>query len=305
MVRDRPVFAMLCVSLAATQNPPIAALIGLIVLLYPAARRLAWMTAAVWLAALHPLYYLCRIGRTTALVEGDIRIPPLMRYGAVLWDLNLGLVANAPFFALAVLAALVVFWRGWASHRREAAFAAVAGAWLLFAFTQAVNINHGGTPSMSRYALWLIPLAFVALPEAESPAGPRLTRTLTLLTTASVVWSMVYFHPRRPEGHLKPTRLAMWQWTRHPAWQNPVPEVFAERLRAQDAVNELAGTPGCEKVLIQAGTWPQPCAPAATPERCTQPDTWCYGNRTANGYDFVQVPRRGGYRIGWPIVKGR
>ncbi len=30
---------------------------------------------------------------------------------------------------------------------------------LLFAFAQTMNVNHGGTPGMSRYALWFIPLA--------------------------------------------------------------------------------------------------------------------------------------------------
>ena len=104
---------------------------------------------------------------------------------------------------------------------------------------------------------------------------------------------------------MRPTRLAMLQWTRFPGWQNPVPEVFAERLRGQDAVNELAGTPGCEKVLIQAGTWPHLCVPQPSPDACMQANAWCYGNRTSAGYDFVQVPRRGGYRLAWPLEKGR
>jgi hypothetical protein len=306
LVRDRPGVAMACIGLAATQNPPIAALLPLVLLLYPAARsRWVWIAVALLLAALHPAYYLWTIGKTTALIEGDIRIPPLMRYGAVLWDLNIGLLSNAPFFALACGIGLVAARQGWTSRWRDATLAAVAGAWFLFSFTQAVNINHGGTPSMSRYALWLLPLAFPVLPHAGDRLGPRVSWAMGAAVAVSVFWSVLFFYPQRPEGHLQPTPLAHWQWTRFPGWQNPVPEIFAERLRGRDAVNELAATPGCEKVLIQAGVWPEPCPPQPTPPRCRQPDASCYANRADGRYEFVQVPRRGGYTIAWPPERGR
>ena len=37
------------------------------------------------------------------------------------------------------------------------------------------------------------------------------------------------FPPSRPEGHLQTTPFAHWLWTRHPMWNDPRPEVFAER----------------------------------------------------------------------------
>jgi hypothetical protein len=306
--RTSPAAAIIAAAVAATQNPPIAALVPLVLFLNflngDAMPRKRWIVAAVWIASLHPLYYLWTIGQSTALIGGDIRIPTWTRYATVVWDLNLGLVPNAPLLALAcVVAALVA--RGWTARPRDFALSMFAAAWFLFSFSQAININHGGTPSMSRYVVWLLPLAFAVLPAAGEVTPRRGGRAIAVLAGASIVWSMVFFHPRRSEGHLHPTRLAMFQWTRYPAWQNPVPEVFAERLRGRDAVNELAGTPGCEKVLIQAGIWPHPCVAQPLPAACAQADAWCYGNRTEDGYDFVQVPRRGGYRLAWPPQAGR
>jgi hypothetical protein len=259
----------------------------------------------VWIAALHPLYYLWQIGQSTALIDGDIRIPPLMRFGAVLWDFNVGLASNAPLLTAALLMTLVAARRQLTNRGRHVLLAVCAGVWFLFSFTQAININHGGTPSMSRYALWLVPLTLVWMPERAGTTDPRPQRLLLALTAASIAWNVAFFHPRLPEGHLRPTRLASFQWTRFPAWQNPVPEIFAERLRGRDAVNELAATAGCEKVLIQAGTWPHPCPAQPMPPACAQPDVWCYGNRTRDGYEYVQVPRRGGYRLAWPPQRGR
>jgi len=37
--------------------------------------------------------------------------------------------------------------------------AAASAAWLAFVAATAGNVNHGGTPGLSRYATWFIPLA--------------------------------------------------------------------------------------------------------------------------------------------------
>ena len=57
---------------------------------------------------------------------------------------------------------IVTAWRR-AGPSRRLAFVLGAQAFFLFAFAQAPNANSGGTPGMSRYALWLLPLAVLLL----------------------------------------------------------------------------------------------------------------------------------------------
>jgi hypothetical protein len=177
----------------------------------------------------------------------------------------------------------------------------LGAAALLFAFAQAININHGGTPGMSRYAVWLIPLAVAVLPKRrtiESTHELKRERLLWGAAIVSAIWSIAFFRPSLPDQSLVPTRLALYQWTHYPGLLNPVPEIFAERLRHQDGVNTLAATPDCEKVLIQSGQWPDPCRPQSAPWFCVDQGAHCYANRTARrDYRYVRVERRGGWRL--------
>jgi hypothetical protein len=109
---------------------------------------------------------------------------------------------------------------------------------------------------------------------------------------ASAVLGVWAFHPARPEAVDRPTRLASFLWTRHPSFDNPLPEIFAERLRGLDENWLPVATPGCEKVLLPGrggrdSVWPMPCAPASVPARCQVAGATCYANRTATGYEFV------------------
>ena len=296
LVSSRPWLASIAAALASTQNPPIAVLIPLIVLLFPEARTrraVPWIAASVALALLHPSYYLWRIGRWTPLLESDLRIPTLTRFFAVLFDLNIGLLVNAPLFVLAAGAGAMVAVRAGIARKREMLLAVLAGAVFLFSFAQTMNVNHGGTPTMSRYALWLIPLVMPFLP-GRSIEGSRhsLEWIFTGCAIGSAMLSLMWFRPSLPEDSVTPTRVAMYQWTHYPGLLNPVPEIFAERLRHQDGVNLLAATPGCEKVLLKGGVWPDPCAPVEIPGWCKGPDVLCYANRAAGGYAFVTALRR-------------
>jgi hypothetical protein len=97
------------------------------------------------------------------------------------------------------------------------------------------------------------------------------------------------FQPRLPERYCEPTRLANLIWTRWPSLDNPLPEIFAERIWGGEFGMAPAATPGCTKVLLIGGQWPVPCAPLAIPSFCDRPNSLCYANRAAGGYDFVQV----------------
>ena len=297
-----PWWSLVAAGAAATQNPGNAALVPILAAAACVGRgpvvrdRRFWagLAAGVGLAALHPAYYLLRLGTPTRLAStGDVHWVTLQEYAAVLVDPNIGLLPQAPIYAAAVLA--VLLWLAFRAPRRLAspgiAAAFVSGAWLAFVAATATNVNHGGTPGLSRYATWFIPLAIPLFQEADRLLGRRMAwMALPALASAALgVWA---FHPARAEAPDRPTRLASFLWTRHPSLDNPLPEIFAERLRGLDENWLPAATAGCEKVLLPGrggrdSVWPMPCVPATPPARCREPGAVCYANRTKTGYEFV------------------
>jgi hypothetical protein len=298
-------WAALCFAIAATQNPPIGGLVVLVAGIAAWQRR-ARMGAlwpwglAVAILGLHPAYYWYQLGRLTPLVEShDLRLPAWRTLLTPLLDLNLGLLVNAPLLLLVIGGALVLAC-GRREDRGRAGFVLAASGLFLVAFTQAPNVNSGGTPGMTRYALWLLPPAVLIL--ARLPRQGWRGALAGGLTAASVVWSLWWFRPTLPERYLEPTRVALYVWSNYPAVENPLPEIFAERLRHQDGVNTLASTPNCAKALIQSGVWPDPCEPVGTlPPDCRAKEALCYGNRRPDGsYAFVPTSRRGGINL-WEL----
>ena len=174
-------------------------------------------------------------------------------------------------------------------RRRDIAAAALATAALLVTFAQTLNVNSGGTPGPSRYAIWLVPLALPLLSAACEKIQAR--NAVTVLAVASAAWCMWEYSPDQPEGHLKPTWLAEVLWHHAPAWHNGLPEIFAERTSGFEP-GTLPSSAGCAKILFAGDLWPHDCPRAAIPPQCQQPDMLCYANRKAgDGYAFVAVPR--------------
>jgi hypothetical protein len=294
--------ASLLFALAATQNPPIGLLVVMLSVVAVRNRRTQSIDLWLWIAAflllaLHPLYYWTQLGRSTPLVDAiDLRIPGLRAFLTPIVDLNIGFVVHAPLLALTVTASLAAtFWS--IEHRRQAMFVLATYLIFLFAFSQAPNVNSGGTPGLSRYAVWLIPPLILIV--GRSALGRHGRRALGTLAALSAVWSIVHFDPRLPEDYLVPTRLALYVWSEYPALENPLPEIFAERLRHSDEVNTMASTSNCAKALLQSGYWPDPCESAQKlPEACSADGALCYANRTQDGsYAFVRTSRRGGVRF--------
>lgn len=296
---DSPRTAIVLFGLASTQNPPIIAGALLMAVTAVTSRRLSIgmvipaVAVAVGLAALHPLYYYSRIERWSPLVEGELRIPGLQAFGFALWDPNVGILFNYPWLIIA----MVLSWRlrpKGALRADEQWIAGLCGAIWLFSFAQTWNFNHGGTPGMSRYALWLIPLAFpfLLIDPRRSRAAYQAIRVTAI---CGIVWSIGYFRPNLPENHLQPTRVAEWLWARHPGVHNPLPEIFAERLRHEEMAHPLAATANCSKALLFEGQWPSHCIGTRVPVRCLT--ALCYANKTSKGYEFVVTSRRGGTTI--------
>ncbi len=299
---SHPERALPLVGLAAAQNPAFLALLA-IGSLAAIARRwrrpfLVPALALAWaLAALHPLYYLWHLGRTSPLRDTVLRhVPNVAELRALVVDPNLGLVPAWPALGLAAVLALVFSLRAHAlrgSWRVLAAHALALGT-LLVLFTQPGNINHGGTRGMSRYALWLVPFVVPAL--ARLAALGR-QHWLTALAALSLLSAIPEYLPGRPERYLEPTPLALWLWTRHPGFDRPLPEVFAERAWGYPPLGGVpASTPRCETALVRGdgdavGQWPLSCAPAEKPAACREAGALCYAwRRAGGGYAFAAAP---------------
>ena len=300
LLQERPWWSLVCLGAAAAQNLPIALLvpIGLGAALLNGSRdpRLfAGMLAAFALVAINPAHYYLRSNEPLALSHAAIgRLPTLQEAGAVIVDLNVGLVWAFPGLAIAMLVAVVATTATPSRWWREPMiwFSVIAVLALLGGVSQAGNINHGGTPGPSRYALWFIPLAIPWLLQAVMSRMSTRAGVLGLIALSAVA-SIVVYAPSRPENHVEPTRLALLTWRRFPSLDNPAPETFIERMRGQD--NEWflpVATPGCEKILIagrgpDAPIWPMPCPPVPIPPACRASHQLCYANRWGNGYSFV------------------
>ncbi|HET7697212.1 MAG TPA: hypothetical protein VFK57_15980 [Vicinamibacterales bacterium] len=306
-MRDRPWWSMAASGLAATQNPPIA-----IVTLLTAAghligdrgayrdrRFLAGAAAGGALCVIQPLYTYLRHGTPSLLtLQNPGHAPSWAEIAAVPFDPAIGLAAHFPGLVVAVMVALPLVLRaGRPAVRRDEWTAAAAAAGFLFAFSQATNVHHGGTPGFSRYAVWLMPLAIPLFARANERSAQR---WMWPIAVASGIASALLYGPSVPENAREPGPLAAYLWTRHPGWNNPLPEVFAEVSAHQDARSAPTWTRGCEKVLLMGrGTdapFPIPCAPAAAPGECLREGALCYANRDGRRYRFVRAP---GSAVAW------
>jgi hypothetical protein len=297
-----PWWSLVAAGVAATQNPGNGALMVIMAVAAAAGRpsllkdRRLWagLLAGVAFAALHPVSSLTRLVAPARLASaGELQWPTLQEYVAALVDPNIGLLPQVPVYSAAVLVgALLVAVRAPRGLLRPAVVAAAASAaWLAFVAAAATNVNHGGTPGVSRYAAWFVPLAIPLFREFDRVLGRRVAWMAlpALMSAALGVWA---FHPARAEAADRPTRLASWLWTRHPSLDNPLPEIFAERLGGLDENWLPVATAECEKILLpgrggRESVWPMPCAPATPPARCQEPGATCYANRTRTGYAFV------------------
>lgn len=296
LAHAHPRWATVAAGMAAAQNP--AAFAPLLVrttslAVSRAATRADYLSlaTAAALAALHPVYYLLRMGRLSPLLHPDgLQWPGLRALVTPLVDPNVGLLAFAPVYGAMIVAGLLG-----QSTRQRLVTLGVVGLLLLSA-AQAGNVNHGGTPGMSRYALWLfaagLPAAAVAARRLQEMAPVAMMVTAA---TAAMTWGA--FRPALDDGQvLRPTTLAATLWARWPALDNPLPEIFSERTSGRDGAAPVpVAHAECQKILtVGTGTealFPFPCAPAPAPPPCSVAGALCYVNAGA----FVPAPAQRGF----------
>ena len=306
LMRDRPWWSMIAAGAAATQNPPIAVLVGLPFAASLIRRRsaltdrrvLAGAAGGLALSLLHPVYnYTHHSTPSLLLAATRSDTPTLQSISAVVFDPTLGLVGNFPLFLVVVAGALLAL--AWRDRREllsaDIVVASIVAGIFLFSFSRTTNMHHGGTPSLSRYALWLIPLAVPLLSTMERGARGLWPRFLWTTAIVSALISVFAFHPSVPQNSREPTWLATFLWTRFPAWNNPLPEVFIESELHVDDPWVPVSTAGCEKILVagrdsDGGVWPVPCYPAPLPDECQLTGAMCYANLIDHRYEFAPVP---------------
>jgi hypothetical protein len=300
-ISTAPWLAILALGLASAQEPVIApaVVVALIFAALPTGfvNRRVWIAAgvAVGLMTLNPAYQYARYGGSiAAVVRGNPHLPLARELLSPPFDPNIGIFVHAPLVTAAIALALVLALVRAPRQVVTPAHGAVLlmGALFVLMFTQMRNVNSGGTPGPSRYGLWLLPVAIPVL-EAAPPAA-----ALRILTAASVLWCTVLFAPSRPENYLQPSRLAAMLWQRWPAADNPLVEIFSERISgSQPAPEPPLATEGCEKVLIigrgsgSPTAWPGRCEPQTAPPFCREVDVLCYANRSNSGYAYSRLPR--------------
>ena len=305
--RERPWLALGAAGVAAAQVPPFAALVPLLAIAAivdkpQRSRQPGFLLAAavgLVLAAWPVVHYLRNYGRPTLLAGGGWESwhwPIQAELAAPLFDLNVGFALHHPFFAVAVVTAgVLVAATGWRRLiRPDVVVAACLGTILLLAFPQIHNWTHGGTPGISRFAVWLTPLAIPLLAAAADAVSWR--RLVPWMAVASVLWTVTYFEPKVAEARpheRQPTWIARQVWLHAPSWSDPLPVIFASVLKPARTTLPIAAE-GCRKVLLigrgeAQGMWPRPCPPAPVPTECRSPGALCWANRTRHEYRFERI----------------
>jgi hypothetical protein len=311
-----PWLSIILTALAAAQNPALIAVFIPVCLVVLATHGLDRRTSMALVAAtlavgVYPLYYWSRIGAWTPLgAVVSLTWPDVTAIVTPLADPNLGLFIAMPVAFAAVAGGAIALVAGNSAPFGRPAHraAALALPCLLLAVALAGNVNHGATPGPSRYGLWMLPLLVpaiaVALRAVERRPGWR--DAMAIVLVLALGWACSSYHPKRREQWSEPTTFARWLWQRHPAVDNPLPEVFAERLSGFDGLVAFpAAIDRCEKVLLARTSsgfsgWPFPCQGIDPPGACFNRQGLCYANQSNGGYGFVAAPMQPGL----PVLPG-
>ncbi len=260
-------------ALASTQNPPFAILAGLAFLLgfnrrnwqVVKGRWPFWVTAFV-LAAAQPAYYLLRLGIlnpvvSTGAAKMDRDVFSLRKMFSFIVDPDIGLFANWPVALLLLLLFAFQVARKKAGFRSATwVFLASSLPVLLWSQSRSLNLNHGGTYLISRYALWYLYIFFLILWQLglswqTSSAAAR--RAWFAAGALAGSFALIQFWPARPEEYLRPTPVSQWLYSRWPGAYDPMPEIFTERYRRiEENLPEdvwAVSNPTGNKILVRRG----------------------------------------------------
>jgi hypothetical protein len=227
-----PIAGGVLAGLGATQNPPLILFCAFAPLLRGALakggsltrRELAGLIICAALALLPAAFDLIQFG--TPSIIGELATDPSLvtagRLYSFFFDLNQGVVLGIPALTVALLL--------WRPRDRM--------TWLTCAFAVAMALPslaatnwNSGAAGIMRYALWgSMPLLFAFLWQLRQL--PRWPRALMFAVLAGQAAAMAH---ARSYTYIEFSPLAKHVMAAAPAWYNPEPEIFVERLQHQDA----------------------------------------------------------------------
>jgi hypothetical protein len=273
LLAESPGWALVAIGAAATQNPPIVIALPLALLALAIARpatlrsRTVWMGAgaACALFAAHLLYYQIRHGMPFLLFGATSRVfPTLAELMVVPFDSNLGIVPAFPAFAAIVsVAAVVLLRRPRQLLTPDILLSIGVLPFFLVSFTQTSNVHHGGTPGLSRYGIWLVPLALPLLRAFRRAAPGWSARLGFILAIPSAIACALMFHPKHPDNYREPIWLAHVLRARHPV----ADQSAARDLRGSPVASRRSDAAGGDRVLREGSAgraWRRPGHVAAS-----------------------------------------
>jgi hypothetical protein len=237
---------ILCVALAAMQNPP---LVLLVIALWvealrtaPDARARARAILPASLAALPVVwpfaFFEWRFGVPSVIARESTNasLASLRRVYELFFDLNLGLAPYAP-----LVVALFILSLARRGGRLLGAGRVLLLAAMAYACSVTANWNHG-TSGPSRYTIWMLPVLLVGIGEADEAwgdsAGAWPRRSWRVLAAAAVAVQLLIVAGRgglvQPPDFLSHSYAARFVLRHRPAWYNPSPEIFVPRTNGTD-----------------------------------------------------------------------
>lgn len=258
-------------SMAAAQNISFAAISGLALLIYLYEHRdkifsmaeLAIVILTVAFNLISPLYTFFRFGvLNPQQLFGYIQLGSLLSRSYIWFvDPDIGMFPHWPLGLFVLIAFGFLASRRlriWNKHLPLILFLGMYFAASLVAQASTVNINAGGNPGISRYALWYLALFFPAIVLWMDKAfSKRWSAALSLAVILLGGWfNLSNYHPLVDQfAYIRPSRLSYWIQERFPTLYTPPAEIFAERYGGMgeniqhDGYLAVMG-PDCRKLLI-------------------------------------------------------
>lgn len=258
--------ASIAISIISTQNISFSVIALMLLLYYFFSNRQdisiilknsLLVCVGIFLALLHPLYYLVRQSVITPqLLTGEAQIKfSFQDYFVWFFDPDIGLLPNWPLGILLLIYLLYVLIIQKSFNREYLLYATLFITISLYAQQSTTNLNTGGTPGPARYGLWYIGLFFPLLlnfaTQAKSFSQIKL-KFLSLVLAILMVLSLWSFSPRRFENYLTPSVTSTLIQTYFASLYSPNPEVFRERFSGfgESIIPYIVVGPSCTKLLL-------------------------------------------------------
>ncbi|MHB9111711.1 MAG: hypothetical protein ACYC4D_03665 [Thermoleophilia bacterium] len=235
--------AVLCASIASTQNPPIIFLViffliyGLIDVLHDKRWAKAWLLMASASPALAPMvFYYLNFGSPSLIYrvgEASFSVISFQRTMNFFFDLNQGILPYLP--GVLIFFTFLIF-RNWKQREWRVYELSVIIAFMVLLAQTTTNWNSDAEGIM-RYAVWMLPLFIWGAVEGAniSLKSDRIMLGLVLVVQLIIVFSFPsWFNAKYIENNY----LASYLLDNHPSLYNPVPEIFAERTLGKEVMYE-------------------------------------------------------------------